>query len=743
MTKYSSNKIVRNKEECRPRAVGGFKFKSMYLVFLVLLMSALFVGCGSDEEEAPLTNTGNPPPNNPSPNDPTASVDEQRAAFETNLYPVLVTNCGICHAAEGPGETPDFAHQESARAYDIVISNTLVNLSNPANSRLVIKPLGKHKCTVPTCTTWSDEILAGVMGWANAVAGSGGSGAGSNGSSIVSASLTLAQGTKNNGAGRVEDAIIAKYNFKTGTGRTAFDTSGVAPALDLELSADVTWIPGQGIDILDPNASQVSKAVGTPSASKKLYDMIAGPAGSMAYTVEAWLINDNTALDGPARIVSYSSDSQNRNFTMGQVTSYYNYRNRSDVTGLNGSAPALESDNNAGDLKTELQHVVFTFDGTNGRNIYVNGIKTTYEGVATDGAIPADISNWDDTYTFILGNEVPDNVTRQWLGKLLFVGIHNRALTADEILQNTLVGIGEKYILDFDISALVDTSGATTSTISLTVSELDQYSYVFGKPTLTTDIAIPSIPVKNIRISVNSNIPAAAQAFRNIDTTVTSTNTELSSLGAVIAKDTGSDTDQFALVFEVLGNNTNVIVEQNPAPLPDLSINDASPEHGVRTYEQINNTMSVLTGVDKVITTATFNDLQQQLPSTPNLGSFVSAHQIGISKLSLEYCDALVESDALRTNFFGNVFQFTSPVSGAFSNQAQRDIIISNLVNKMVGTNLGGQPSLVELQPDLDQLITELSSGCNVASDCDQARTRTIVKAACAAVLGSAAVIID
>ena len=88
-------------------------------------------------------------------------------------------------------------------------------------------------------------------------------------------------------------------------------------------------------------------------------------------------------------------------------------------------------------------------------------------------------------------------------------------------------------------------------------------------------------------------------------------------------------------------------------------------------------------------------------------------------------------------------FQFTSPVSDAFSNQAQRDIIISNLVNKMVGTNLSGQPGLAELQPDLDQLIGELSAGCNVAADCDQARTRTIVKAACAAVLGSAAVTID
>jgi len=266
---------------------------------------------------------------------------------------------------------------------------------------------------------------------------------------------------------------------------------------------------------------------------------------------------------------------------------------------------------------------------------------------------------------------------------------------------------------------------------------------VFGTPSLITDMAVPNIPVKNISIAVNGNIPAAAQSFRNISTTVMTSNTVLSPLGAVIPKDTGPDTDMFSLVFEILGNNSNVVVEQNPTPLPDQTVNSPSPENGLRTYEQINNTMASLTGVDQSLTVATFNDLQQQLPSTPDLGSFVSANQIGIAKLSLDYCDILVESNALRTSYFGNTFQFTAAVSDAFSNQAKRDIIISSLVNTMVGTNLTSQPTLAELQPDLDQLITELSAGCNIAADCDQTRTRTIVKAACAAVLGSAAVLID
>jgi hypothetical protein len=713
----------------------------------VALTLAACGGGGSDGGDLTAINAGN----GNSTNDP---VNEggtgggsgggvaTQTAFETTLYPVVVNRCGGCHASQGPGGTPDFAHETVATALSVVESNTLANLGNPANSRLVTKlTLELHRCGT-NCEAWSDEIRLAIEAWAGMV-GNTGSGSGVTGADIVSSVLTLADGAQNAGSGRVENSIIAKYEFKTGNGLVAFDSSGVAPALNLQLSADVSWVAGEGIEIADPNNAGVSKAVGTPADSKKLYDMIAGPAGSKEYTIETWIINAATDLAGPARIVSYSQDSQNRNFTMGQVTDYYNFRNRSDLTGNNGSGPALETDNNAADLKTELQHVVFTFDAVNGRNIYINGGKPAYD-VASDPAVPADISNWNQNYTFLLGNEV--NTDRQWLGKMFFVAIHNRALTPAEVLQNTLAGVGEKFSLQFDVSALLDTTGATTSTISMDVVELDAFSYVFGTPVLTTDMAVPNIPVKNIRIAVNGNIPATAQAFRNVDVTATSSPMELSRLGAVIPKDMGPEFDQFSLVFEVLGNNTNIVTEAVPVAVLDTSVNDPSPDHGLRTFEQINNTMATLTGVSKNVTSSTFNDLRQQLPGAPNLGSFVSAHQVGIAKLSLEYCDALVESGSLRTAFFGS-FEFNSAVTTAFSNQTKRNIIINNLVNKMVGTNLDSQPTMTDVQPELDmlidQLIDQLTVGCNVAADCDAARTRTVVKAACAAVLGSAAVLIQ
>ena len=56
-------------------------------------------------------------------------------------------------------------------------------------------------------------------------------------SSLVNSdALTLFDGTLASGGGRFEQNVIAKWEFKTGSGTPAFDTSGVDPALDLTLS---------------------------------------------------------------------------------------------------------------------------------------------------------------------------------------------------------------------------------------------------------------------------------------------------------------------------------------------------------------------------------------------------------------------------------------------------------------------------------------------------------------------------
>jgi len=53
---------------------------------------------------------------------------------------------------------------------------------------------------------------------------------------VLSRALSLKQGIPASGASRYEANILAKYEFKTGTGTTAYDTSAVAPAADLTLT---------------------------------------------------------------------------------------------------------------------------------------------------------------------------------------------------------------------------------------------------------------------------------------------------------------------------------------------------------------------------------------------------------------------------------------------------------------------------------------------------------------------------
>src|SRR5262245_64333487 len=111
------------------------------------------------------------------------------------------------------------------------------------------------------------------------------------------------------------------------------------------------------------------------SGNRKLYDRIADPkTGSGQYSVEAWITNASTALEGPARIITYSANSGSRNFSLGQTLYQYDYRNRSISQEIGGNGtPALVTYDVDQDLQDRLQHVVITYDLIRGRRINVDG----------------------------------------------------------------------------------------------------------------------------------------------------------------------------------------------------------------------------------------------------------------------------------------------------------------------------------------------------------------------------------
>jgi hypothetical protein len=278
------------------------------------------------------------------------------------------------------------------------------------------------------------------------------------------------------------------------------------------------------------------------------------------------------------------------------------------------------------------------------------------------------------------------------------------------------------------------------------------------------DTADPNnIPVQAIRIGVNGKEPSVGQAFRNLDTTIDSSQLAndprftmpvqvLSDIGTVIALEKGADNDEFFLTFEVLGNNTNVVTE--PAPLQPAAAGGviSDSDIGLRTFEEIHATMSAITGVAMTETNvaATYANIKQQLPTVENIETFLSSHQVAISQLAVEYCNALVEDSSLRTTFFGN-FGFTDNVATAFALQTDKEQITTALHDKIIGTTLNNVPTQAQIDwelidpanngPNTFNLFDRLTASC--PTGCDAQRTRTIVKSMCAAVLSSGAVLIQ
>jgi len=501
----------------------------------------------------------------------------------------------------------------------------------------------------------------------------------------------------------------------------------VEPALNLNLSGDVSWVGGWGINV------RSGKAQGSTTSSRKLHDRIMSTG---EYSIEAWVAPGNVAQED-ARIVSYSGSTSARNFMLGQTLYSYDFYNRANTTAASGE-PKLTTAAADEDLQATLQHVVATYDPVNGRRLYVNGEFTGDADPSRGGTL----ADWDDTFAFVLGNEVSGD--RQFEGIFRLVAVHNRALTPQQIRQNFQAGVGEKFYLLFSLSHLVDVPQAY---LMFEVSQFDSWSYLFDKPTFISldPAARPgSIPLAGMRIGVNGTEAEVGQAYRTLDTTVTDsqygpTGQLLSSIGTVIGLEKGPDADEFFLTFDVLGNRRNVRTDPvplAPAPPPDQP---RAPDVGLRVFDEINATMSELTGVSptRPAVKQTFDQVRQALPTVESIDTFVSAHPVAIAQLAIQYCDALVEDTTARAAYFPG-FDFAASPAQAFGG-AGRGIVLDALVGRMLSSGVATEPDAAGVRSNLDELITRLSA---CGSSCPAGRTETVVKASCAALLGSAVTLV-
>lgn len=669
------------------------------------------------------------------------SFPDDSALFGSTIWPLVrgAGNCVRCHSSTATTpQAPFFASTNVDEAY--AAARTKINLDDnssvdldDAKSRLVVRLRDEfHNCWTGNCANDAGAMFTQIQAFVD-------------GTPItqvdpnltLSKAVTLYDGTVASGGNRFDTNAIAKWEFKTGQNcgqsiagacGTAFDTSGVDPAIDLSLSGDVVWVGGWGINI-----RAGGKAQGTTASSKKLHDMI---TSSGEYSIELWIAPANVAQED-AYIASYSGGVMSRNFTVAQQMYQVDFMHRSSTTDANGR-PSLVTNAADEDLQATLQHVVVTFDPTNGRRIYINGEDTGDR----DSAGAATIGDWDDTFAFVLGNEVSGN--RQFTGVYRFVAMHNRALTQEQIQQNFDVGVGERYFLLFGISHLVN---VPKSYIMFEVSQFDSFGYLFNKPSyisLDADAVPGNIVLRGMRIGENGAELHVGQAYKPLDTTISTSlytpgvGQPLSTVGTVVPLQKGPADDLFFLCFDRLGSLNEVCsAEAVAVPATPANVAKAS-EIGVRTFDEINATMSALTGVsmNNAGVKSTFNGIRQSLPAVSNLQAFLASHQTSIAQLAIRYCDALVDSSA-RTSYFPG-FNWNSNLSS----QGDRDLVIDPILDRMMGANLATQPDRTEVHDNLNDLIDDPGYGLCRTAACGGARTATVVKAVCGAALGSATVLV-
>ncbi len=677
----------------------------------------------------------------PASRDPGASLSfpADTASFEATVYPVLVANCDGCHSSESAtAQQPYFADPDVVAAYDA--AKPKINLDTPANSRMVIRLRSEfHNCWSGNCAADAQTMEDAIAAFAGGITPTT-----VDPNLVTSKALRIVDGTLASGGNRYEDAQIALWEFKTGSGTIAYDTSGVDPAIDLNFSGGVTWFGGWGITITD------GKAQASTTASAKLFDII---QESGEFSIEAWVVPANVTQE-EARIVSYSAGATQRNFTLQQTLYDYNFQLRTTETSLNGD-PALSTPSADEVLQATLQHVVATYDPINGRSIYVNGALVTQ----TDPVPGGTLIDWQREFALVLGNEASGDGL--WQGTIRLAAIHRRAMTQEQVTQNFDAGVGERFFMLFDISENIS-AAPQSSYILFEAAQYDTYAYLFDRPHfITLDGSAPEgIPIQGLRIAMNGAEARVGQTYATMDDMLSAAEfgelgQPLSSMGAVLPLEKGPEDDEFFLTFDVLAANSFT----RPAD-PTLVITEtdrpASPHIGLRTFDEINATYSEVTLVDPTTPAVdmTFQELRQSLPAVESLNTFLSSHQVAIAQLAIQYCDAMIGTAGSPGPNLGTLFPGFNWSNGSeFS--TNRDAFVNPLIDRIMGSNIGSQPVRAVVYEELasyqdptsavspegesldrpDNLVDRLVAG---GSD-----TRSIGKGVCAAMLGNAVTLVQ
>jgi hypothetical protein len=185
--------------------------------------------------------------------------------------------------------------------------------------------------------------------------------------------------------------------------------------LDLTIAdpSNTTWLPGTGGLRIDSDTIINST---DSTAADALRDAL---ISSNEITIDALVMPESADQSGPARIVTFSQDTSERFFALGHSGTRAIGRLRTtDGAVSNNGTPALETPDNT--MTTSPMRIVYTREASGAERIYVDGVEVA------SGTRGGDFSNWTESYTLALANELTNN--RDWLGTYYRIAIYDQAV---------------------------------------------------------------------------------------------------------------------------------------------------------------------------------------------------------------------------------------------------------------------------------------------------------------------------
>ncbi|MDF1850339.1 MAG: DUF1592 domain-containing protein [Verrucomicrobiales bacterium] len=202
------------------------------------------------------------------------------------------------------------------------------------------------------------------------------------------------------------------------------------------LAEDILWTTefskgterweSKGDLVVEGNAIQVSGGLRYRGDARELSQDI---RDLREFSVEFWFLPENLKQGGPARILTFSKNTSERNFTIGQEKDRLAVRLRTNKTDRNGMPGLLSSGER---LRTEWTHGVFVYQAGGDSLLYLNG------KLAGKQRFGDNLSKWDVSFPVLVGDEASGG--RDWRGSLSDIRILDGAVNIDWVQERFEAG---------------------------------------------------------------------------------------------------------------------------------------------------------------------------------------------------------------------------------------------------------------------------------------------------------------